>query len=251
MRMLKRITLFSLFSVLFLVGCSHHRSRYLGYIQGDYVYLSSPVSGTLTQLAVEKGQAVAVNQLAFQLDPQPELSQLQNAEANLVYTKKMLSRNQDLHKTNAVSESVLDLSRQQYESAIQQVSQYRWMVDQKTVHFSQNGFVQDTLFRQNEFVPAGKPVIALLPSKNITVVFFIPEQKLSDITLGQKIYFTCDGCQKKIVATINYISSRAEYTPPVIYSQESRDKLVYWVEAEMDPTVAVMMHPGQPVEVVV
>lgn len=60
---------------------------YLGYIEGEYVYLSSPVSGRLIQLAVHRGETVTVSQLAFQLDPQPELAQLKSAQTNLVYTR--------------------------------------------------------------------------------------------------------------------------------------------------------------------
>jgi len=300
---------------LCLSACSHHNTHYLGYIEGRYVYLSSPVSGTLVQLAVQKGQTVQANQLAFQLDPQPELSQLQNgqaqlksaqqelenlkvgeratilkrlealvsqARANLIFSKKMFERNGELVKTGAIGKAAFDQSRAQYESDEQklkeseanlaegklgartnliaaqeakvqaaeaQVNQYQWMESQKTVRFEEAGFVQDTLFRLNEFVPAGKPVIQFLPPENRILIFFVPEKEISQLLLGEKISFTCDGCEKNISATINYISSQAEYTPPVIYSENTRDKLVYWIEAQIDPSVVLKMHPGEPVEV--
>lgn len=246
MRVIRWIGMILIFAIS---ACSHDQHHYLGYIEGKYVYLSSPVSGQLTQLAVRKGETVSANQLAFQLDPEPELSQLQNAQTNLVYMQKMFVRNQALRKTGAVGEATLDLSHQQYESAVAEVSRYQWMVSQKTIRFARVGLVQDTLFRQNEFVPAGKPVIQFLPPENRVIVFFVPEKKLSQIHAGQKIYFTCDSCNQKFDATIDYISSQAEYTPPVIYSKDSRDKLVYWVEAKMDPEVAVKMNPGLPIEV--
>src|SRR3990167_7145145 len=233
-----------------LSACSSdHKLHLLGYVEGRYVYLSSPVSGQLIQLAVQKGETVKANQLAFQLDPQPELSQLKNAQAKVVLTEKMLARNQELPRTNAIGQAALDASVQEHDSAVTQVTQYQWMVSQKRMQFARAGFVQDTLFRQNEFVPAGKPVIALLPPENRILVFFVPEKNLSHIKSGEKVTFTCDGCQKNLTATIDYISSQAEYTPPVIYSIDSREKLVYWVEAKIDPSAVKDMNPGQPIEV--
>lgn len=235
--------------VPFLLSCSHHDNGYLGYIEGRYVYLSSPVSGQLTQLAVQKGETVSANQLAFQLDPEPELSQLNSAKSDLVLAEKMLARNRELRKTAAIGEATLDASIQQYDSAVARVNRYTWMVSQKTVHIPNSGFVEDTLFRQNEFVPAGRPVISFLPPENRIVVFFIPENKMSQVHPGGKISFTCDQCAKKISATVDYIASRAEYTPPVIYSMNSREKLVFRIEAVIDPAIATKMNPGEPVEV--
>lgn len=239
-----------LLSCLLLSACtSHHKLHLLGYIEGRFVYLSSPVSGQLIQLAVQKGETVSTNQLAFRLDPEPESSQLKSAQADLLYTGKMLERNQELRKTGAIGEAALDFSRQQHEIALRKVTQFQWMVTEKTQHFAQDGFVQDTLFRQNEFVPAGKPVIQFLPPANRILIFFVPETQLSQIKMGQVVTFTRDGSKKSISASINYIASQAQYTPPVIYSKDSREKLVYWVEAKIDPAVVKTMNPGQPVEV--
>lgn len=249
MRTLRWIAITFLF---ILTSCSsHHHLRLLGYIEGEYVYLSSPVSGRLIQLAVHRGESVTTNQLAYQLDPQPDLAHLKSAQTDLIYTQKMLARNDELKKTHAVGEATVDLARQQYDSALQKVTEYSWAIAQKTVRIPENGFVQDTLFEENEFVPAGKPVIQFLPPSNRILVFFVPERQLSLIRHGQKIVFTCDHCPKPISATINYISSQAQYTPPVIYSRESREKLVYWVEAKIDPVVVNTTHPGQPVEVTI
>jgi HlyD family secretion protein len=55
--------------------------------------------------------------------------------------------------------------------------------------------------------------------------------------------------QEPFVGTVSYISPHAEYTPPVIYSQESRSKLVFMIEAVFDPGTSVNLHPGQPVDV--
>jgi HlyD family secretion protein len=124
-----------------------------------------------------------------------------------------------------------------------------WKLSEKKLFSSVEGYVQDTLFRVGEWVPAGRPVVSLLPPSNVKVRFFVPENKLAKIQLDQTINIVCDSCDAPIPATINYVSSEAEFTPPVIYSRESREKLVYMIEAKIAPEKAKLLHPGQPIEI--
>ena len=111
------------------------------------------------------------------------------------------------------------------------------------------GTVTDTLFVNGEWVPAGAPVVAMLPPANVKVRFFIPESRLGAVKLGQKVSLTCDGCPAPVSAAITFIAPQAEYTPPVIYSKDSRAKLVFLAEARPQPADAAKLHPGQPVDV--
>ncbi len=135
------------------------------------------------------------------------------------------------------------------EAARAALEQSQWRLAQKAVTAPMNALVFDTLYTQGEFIPAGNPVISLLPPGNIKLRFFVPETQLGAIKLEQKISVSCDGCVAPIKATISYISRQAEYTPPIIYSKESRAKLVYLVEARPAPAEAVKLHPGQPVDI--
>ena len=129
------------------------------------------------------------------------------------------------------------------------LKQAEWKLAQKTVTAPVSGLVEDTFYVQGEWVPAGSPVVSMLPPQNIKVRFFVPEPDLGALKLGQTITITCDGCKNSIAAQVSFISSQAEYTPPVIYSKENRTKLVYLVEARTSPQQAAMLHPGQPVDV--
>jgi HlyD family secretion protein len=77
----------------------------------------------------------------------------------------------------------------------------------------------------------------------------VPEPLLGRLKPGQTLSFSCDACGAPIKATIAFISDRAEFTPPVLYSKENRAKLVYLVEAKPAPEVAAKLNPGQPVDV--
>lgn len=129
------------------------------------------------------------------------------------------------------------------------LQQAEWRLAQKTVNATATGLVQDTLFVQGEWVPAGSPVISLLPPQNIKLRFFVPEQHVAKLHPGQPVQVSCDGCGAPIKASISYISPQAEYTPPVIYSKENRNKLVFLIEARPSPADAIKLHPGQPVDV--
>jgi HlyD family secretion protein len=108
------------------------------------------------------------------------------------------------------------------------------------------GSVQQIYYRPGEMVPAGRPVLAILPPGNIKVRFFVGEAVLPKIALGDAIEVTCDGC-KPLAATVSFIARSAEYTPPVIYSLEERNKLVFMVEARTQTPDGLRV--GQPVSV--
>ena len=105
--------------------------------------------------------------------------------------------------------------------------------------------VEDVFFQQGEWAPANQPILSLLPDNRIKVRFFVPEQSLAAYKPGRVVHFACDGCAKGLTARIAYVSPRAEFTPPVIYSRETRDRLVYLVEAQP----SVRLNPGLPVDV--
>ena len=129
-------------------------------------------------------------------------------------------------------------------------SQLAWRLNQKEVAAAQAGLVVDTLYREGEWVPAGSPVVRLLPPKNVKVRFFMPEALVGGIKPGRKVSLQCDGCEAAVAATVSFIADAPEYTPPIIYSNETRAKLVFMIEARPDAEGAPLLRPGQPVEVV-
>lgn len=129
------------------------------------------------------------------------------------------------------------------------VAQADWKLAQKAQRAPQAALVQDTFFVQGEWVPAGKPVVSLLPPQNIKVRFFVPEPVVGQLHTGQSVKVSCDGCGAPIAATISFVSPNTEFTPPVIYSKESRAKLVFMIEARPAAADAVKLKPGQPVDV--
>ena len=124
-----------------------------------------------------------------------------------------------------------------------------WDLAQKRQMSPAAGQVFDTLYRTGEWIAAGRPAVVLLPPQNIKVRAFVPQPLLASIRQGDRVQVTVDGKTAPFVGTVRFVSPQAEYTPPVIYNRENRQKLVYMVELGFDPGTAVQLHPGQPVDV--
>lgn len=209
-------------------------------------------------------------------------AQLQQARAALVLSKQDLARQEKLIKTGATSADDLDKARSANDQNQHRVEQLEadvktgklgmredqiaaaeaevrakqaalakadWDLSQKKQAAPQSGLVFDTLYYEGEWIAAGHPVVALLPPSNIKVRAFVPEGRIGSIHPGDVLNVFVDGVAEPMKGKVTFISPQAEYTPPVIYSQETRGKLVFMIEARFDPETAVKLHPGQPVDV--
>ena len=134
--------------------------------------------------------------------------------------------------------------------AIQQaaLAQAKIQLDRREIRAPAAGIVEETFFEPGEQVTAGQPIVSILPETNRKIRFFLPEQRLAEIKIGQKITVGCDGCAAGLVATVDFVATAAEFTPPIIYSKDSREKLVFRVEARPEGDAAALKI-GQPVDV--
>jgi HlyD family secretion protein len=248
-RQLIRAT-WSIALVLFVAGCSNRsQDRFQGYVEGEFVYVASPLAGQLETLSVQRGQQVTTDQPLFALDETAEKAAREQIQAALVLSERELARQEKLFHTGVAASQDLDRARSTRDQDKKRLDQTDWSFDQKKQAAPQSGLVYDTLFRQGEWVAAGKPVVVLLPPQNIKVRVFVPETHVGAIHYGETAQVQVDGVKEPFVGKVSYISPKAEYTPPVIYSRETRAKLVFMVELIFDVQAAADLHPGQPVDV--
>ncbi len=124
-----------------------------------------------------------------------------------------------------------------------------WRLSQRHFTAPVAGVVDDILARAGETLQAGSPVISLMPPGNIFIRFFVNETMLGRLHRGDRVTFSCDNCATGLEGTIEFISPNAEYTPPLIYSDQNRAKLTYMVQARPRTDQALLFNPGQPVSV--
>ena len=243
---------------------------------------AASVSQAQAQLAQAQAQ---LDNLATGKRP-PEIAaiaaQVQDAEARRTLSAEQLSRQKALVAKGFVSAESLDQARTQLArddatlaqmkaqlaaarlpgrkderaGARAQVLASQAVLDQGTIKLGQKsqlspvaGQVQDIFYRTGEWASPGQVIVSILPAENIKVRFFVPETSLGALRTGQHVAVRCDGCPASMPATIRFISPTAEYTPPVLYSEKNRHRLVYMVEAWPQPKDAAQLHPGQPVDV--
>ncbi len=210
-------------------------------------------------------------------------ARVQQARATAELSQSELGRQEELFKAKVISAADLDRARLTHErntraieepaahlatarlggrsdaiaaaaaetaAAIAARDRTDWAVAQKTQVAPQAAFVHDTLFREGEFVPAGSPIVALLPPESLKVRFFLPEADFAALKAGDRVRVSVTGRAAALEARVSYLSTRPEFTPPILYNRDNRAKLVFMVEAAIDPAVARDLHPGQPVDVV-
>jgi len=306
----------SLAAAVGLCGCEHKaQPGWSGYVEGDYVYLSSPVGGTLQELAVRRGQAVDAGAPLFRLESESETAardeaaarlagakaqaadatkgrrpeeiavneaQLRQAQAEARRAATELGRQQQLVTQGFISQSRLDDARTAAAEANQRVAELNaalrvahlparedartaaaataeaaqqvlrqsdWRTRQKQQTAPGKAQVADTFFRVGEWVPPGQPVLSLLPPAATRARFFVPENEIASLAVGQTVTLHCDGCAAPINARIDFIATQPEYTPPIIYSNSQRSRLVFMVEARPQGDDGAKLKPGQPVDV--
>jgi HlyD family secretion protein len=123
-----------------------------------------------------------------------------------------------------------------------------WRLGKRTLSIPLNGVVSDIIRNAGEVAGPQAPVLSVLPDGALKLRVYVPERALSSIAVGARLRVRCDGCDDGLLATVSYVSADPEFTPPVIYSLENRQKLVYLVEARPDDDAWALM-PGQIVDV--
>lgn len=255
--------LFASVAALLLAGCNDAPDgTYQGYAEGEYVRVGPVDGGTIDEIAVARGDRVEKGALLFRLDLTAETAAAAQAAAQLAETKtalddaqRELKRMEALRAGGNVAQAILDTSRAQRDRAGSRMlaaaaahDQAKWRLARREGRAPTAAIVQDVLFRPGEFAAASQPVVSLLPPENIKVRFFVPEADLGRVRAGNAVRFACSNCPDGLAGTIRFVSAQAEFTPPVIYSERSKEKLVYMVEA-VPTTNPEALHPGQPVTV--
>jgi HlyD family secretion protein len=292
--------------VLWLLLTGSKRERMLsGYIEGEELYLASPVAGTVASVSAVEGTRVAAGQQLFTIDPATLAAQQQQRQASAAAAQTQIAAaeatarqadadvaaaaadadkaRQDLARllsvkrddAAAVAGKDLDAARAALRQANARVAAAQKSADARSAQVDAAraqaveaqggrretqirinqlsppapaaGRIEDVYFQPGEWVNANQVVVALLPDNKVKVRFYVPERQVAAYTPGRTVRFSCDGCASGLTAVIRYVSPRPEFTPPIIYSRDSRDRLVFMVEAW--PANPADLQPGLPVDV--
>jgi HlyD family secretion protein len=232
---------------LLLAGCDDKPTTYQGWVEANLIFVSADEVGRIETLAVKEGDAVDKGAPLFALDADLQLAAVNQANASLINAKQTFDRSQQLAKTGAGTQKDYDAAEAGLRVAEAQLNTVQTRLARRKVASPFAGTVQQIYFRPGEIAPANRPIVALLPPGNLKLRFFVPEAALPKIKYGDAVAVSCDGCAAGLNAKVSFISRSAEFTPPVIYSMEERNKLVFLIEAV--PERPDLLRVGQPVSV--
>jgi len=218
-----------------------------GWVEAEMLFVGPDDPGRVETLAVREGDKVEVGVPLFSVDDQLQQADVAQVTATLTNMQRTLERARDLLKTNAGTQKAYDDAIQAQREAEARLNSAKTRLARRKVASPASGTIQQIYFRPGEMVPAGRPVVALLPPGNIKIRFFVPEAALPTIALGDSVAVHCDGCAPDLTAKVSFIARSVEYTPPVIYSLDERSKLVFMIEAR--PQRPDNLRVGQPVNV--
>jgi HlyD family secretion protein len=246
--MTRTAAIFALLSTLALAGCDQAKDPlFQGWVEADLIFVAPDEVGRVETLAIQEGDQIASGAPLFGVDADLQKADLQVQQAALTNAQQAYDRAKELMKTNAGTAKALEDAEAALRTAQARVNSSQTRLDRRKVASPVTGSVEQIYFRIGEMVPAGKPVVALLPPGNLKVRFFVGEAALPQLKLGETVKVQCDGCTGDLSAKISFIARSSEFTPPVIYSQEERGKLVFMIEAR--PQRPELFRVGQPVSV--
>jgi HlyD family secretion protein len=235
-------------AALVLGGCSKTNDRVLqGWVEAELIFVSPDEQGRVETLKVREGDRVNKGDVLFTVDDDLQKADVVVRNTAVINAQQSFDRAKELLKSAAGTQKTYDDA----EAALRQAkanldwSQTRLM--RRNAYSPGDGTVEQVYYRPGETVPAGRPVVAILPPGNLKLRFFAPQAILPTIKYGDIVDVSCDGCESGLTAKVSFIARSAEYTPPVIYSQEERAKLVFLIEAR--PEHPDKFRVGQPVTV--
>ena len=231
-----------------LAGCNQSRNPgYQGWVEADMIFVSPDESGRVTRLDVREGDEVKVGTPIYSVDDDLQKADLNQNNATLANAQQTYDRAASLNKTGSGTQANLDAAVSALRVAEAHVVTSQTRLARRNGFAPVAGVVQQIYFREGEMVQAQRPVLSIMPPGNMKVRFYVAEPDLPKIAVGDEVRITCDNCAPDLTARIYFIATTAEYTPPVIYSLDERNKLVYLVQAR--PSRPDALRVGQPISV--
>lgn len=231
-----------------LAGCNDKRDPgFQGWVEADMIFVSPDESGRVIKLNVREGDQIKAGDQLYSVDDDLQQADLNQNKATLANAQQTYDRAASLSKTGSGTQASLDSAISALRVAEARVNTSQTRLARRSGFAPVAGTIQQIYFREGEMVQAQRPVLSIMPPGNMKIRFFVPEAELPKLAVGDEVKVTCDNCAADLTARIYFIATTAEYTPPVIYSLDERNKLVYLIQAR--PSRPDSLRVGQPISV--
>jgi HlyD family secretion protein len=232
-----------------LAACGQNGSQnFQGWVEANLIFVGPDENGRIEVQKIREGDQVQKGSPLFSLEADLQKADELSARAALENARAAFTRAEQLVKTNSGTQKSYDDAQAVLRESEAKLNAARTRLTRRSIVSPVSGVIQQVYFREGELVVAGRPIVAILPPGNVKIRFYVAQAMLPRISIGDTVAVHCDGCSPQN-AKISFVAQQAEYTPPVIYSEQERNKLVFLVEAL--PEKPAEMRVGQPVSVTI
>jgi len=144
---------------------------------------------------------------------------------------KVLQKQLDA-QISSLSTSTRSLDKQTVAANVQ-IEQLRDMLRKCHIVAPTKGTVLEKYVERGEFVAVGKPLFKIADTEQMFMRAYVTSAQLQNIRIGQHVKVFADygdGQKKAYDGTVSWISSRSEFTPKTILTDDERADLVYAVK---------------------
>jgi membrane fusion protein (multidrug efflux system) len=154
--------------------------------------LSAQASGVVDDIEFDSGNEVPAGKVLLRLKPNDDFAKLQQLEAAAELAAQTYKRDQEQFAAQAISQATLDTDVSTLKSARAQVAAQQALIEEKIVKAPFAGRLGIRQVDLGQYLSAGAPVVTLQALDPILIDFYLPQQVLKRIKVGDAVAATVD-----------------------------------------------------------
>jgi membrane fusion protein, multidrug efflux system len=154
--------------------------------------LSLEVSGVVDSISFNSGDDVSEGAVLLKLRSDDDQAKLESLQATADLNQITYDRDQKQFKIQAVSQANLDTDVANLKNAKAQAAQQQAILDKKTLRAPFAGHLGIRAVDLGQFLNAGTAIVTLQALDPIFLDFFVPQQAVAQVLLGQKVAVMID-----------------------------------------------------------
>jgi len=156
------------------------------------VDVTTEITGLVRSIHFNSGDTVKAGQILVQLNADSDIAQLRSSEAAAELAETVFERDKKQFAVKAVSQAVLDADQADLKSKRAIVAEQAANVAKKSIRAPFAGRLGITTVNPGQYLNPGDKIVTLQYLDNLYVDFYLPQQELANLSLGQKVILTSD-----------------------------------------------------------
>jgi HlyD family secretion protein len=234
----------------------------VGTVERTLIELVAPVSETVLEVAVQRGQSVRAGDVLARLNPTLAEADVAHAEAGLAGARSAIATSQHdferaarLHRSGVVSVQDLEraqLARDEASAHLREaealLAAARHRLNDLVLVSPVAGVIDQIPFDRGERVPAGGVVVVVLDAGAPWVRVWVPERSVVAVWPGMPAEVRIDGAGAPLHGRVLDVAREPEFTPHFALTERDRVHLVYETRVRLEDAPPAL-RPGAPAEV--